>query len=366
MSNKVVVVLGAGFSMAIKAPSQRQLLPEMIRLNPNELESKQQSAFTKNLALVKRLIEDEMLLDTAQNLEAIDLEDVYTPIDRCIADNRAFRSMPLSEVIACRRALDTVFSIYINKRLESITTENTFVADLCNRVVSIKQQDTRDDSITFVTTNWDIILDNALYRAIDQKKGTIDYCCHTTPYYQQPGNMPALLALGLGYFSIKLLKMHGSLNWLFCPRCERLYTTFNEKISHLEYVSKPTCRICNKRYGNRTSADKGPPLVGQLLMPTYIKDLANVQIKLIWQNAGIEFSEAARIVFVGYSFPIADFELRGLLARSVPHSTEIHVVTHSEDELELERRYRSFFGRRKVMFYRDGAENSMISAIWET
>ena len=101
-------------------------------------------------------------------------------------------------------------------------------------------------------------------------------------------------------------------------------------------------------------------------MPTYIKDLSNVQVKLVWQNAGIELSEAQRLVFVGYSFPIADFELRELLSRTVPHRADIHVVTHADTPPDVENRYRTFFGRRKLTNHRDGAENSMISAIWET
>ena len=56
-------------------------------------------------------------------------------------------------------------------------------------------------------------------------------------------------------------------------------------------------------------------LQSNLLLPTYLKNLSNIQIKLVWQNAAIELSEAMRIVFIGYSLPAADFEIRQLLAR---------------------------------------------------
>jgi hypothetical protein len=48
-------------------------------------------------------------------------------------------------------------------------------------------------------------------------------------------------------------------------------------------------------------------------MPTYIKDLSNPQYKVIWQNAGIEIAEADKLVFIGYSLPSADYEMRQLL-----------------------------------------------------
>ena len=61
-------------------------------------------------------------------------------------------------------------------------------------------------------------------------------------------------------------------------------------------------------------------------MPTFLKDLNNVQIKLVWQNAGVELSEADRIIFMGYSFPAADFEMRQLLSRTIKHDSKIEVV----------------------------------------
>ena len=88
--------------------------------------------------------------------------------------------------------------------------------------------------------------------------------------------------------------------------------------------------------------------VGDLLLPTYLKNLSNIQIKLVWQNAAIELSEATRIVFIGYSLPSADFEIRQLLARMIRPDAEIQVVLYPDNphvEAEAER-YRNFFGSR--------------------
>ena len=60
-------------------------------------------------------------------------------------------------------------------------------------------------------------------------------------------------------------------------------------------------------------------------MPTFLKDLSNFQVKLIWQNAGVELMEARRLVFVGYSLPSADFEFRQLLSGMVHKDTKIEV-----------------------------------------
>ena len=87
-------------------------------------------------------------------------------------------------------------------------------------------------------------------------------------------------------------------------------------------------------------------------MPTYLKNLSNPQYKLIWQNAGVELSEANRIVFIGYSLPQADFEMRQLLARMVRENAEITLVGFSKnpqsdkDFLNLTNRHNVFFGER--------------------
>ena len=98
-------------------------------------------------------------------------------------------------------------------------------------------------------------------------------------------------------------------------------------------------------------------------MPTLVKDLNNFQLKLIWQNAGIELSEASKIVFMGYSFPMADFELRQLFARNVRHNFKIEVVLSVGDKpndynyfASAEKRYRTFFGKREVQIHFEGVE----------
>lgn len=96
-------------------------------------------------------------------------------------------------------------------------------------------------------------------------------------------------------------------------------------------------------------------LRGNLLLPTFIKDLSNIQIQLIWQNAGIELSEASKVVFIGYSLPQADFEIRQLLSRCIPNHTEIEVVLYpgSEERPKSQNQkeneilpWKTFFGKR--------------------
>ena len=107
-------------------------------------------------------------------------------------------------------------------------------------------------------------------------------------------------------------------------------------------------------------------------MPTFAKDLSNFQTKLSWINSGIEIAEANHIVFIGYSFPLADFEFRQVLFRNVKRDAKIEVVLfdksnpekviNEKDKVNLsyesaEYRYLSFFGGKELTIYFDGAEN---------
>ena len=65
--------------------------------------------------------------------------------------------------------------------------------------------------------------------------------------------------------------------------------------------------------------------------------------------------EAERVVFIGYSFPHADFEFRQLFSRMIRKNAEIEVVLFHDNTPERKRyydevcsRYRQFFGTRTV------------------
>ena len=160
-----------------------------------------------------------------------------------------------------------------------------------------------------------------------------------------------LWSLGAKGYNVKLLKIHGSLNWLQCTNCQRLFTSFKEKTVVSEKVNTQ-CRHCEAH-------DIPARLRGTLIMPTFLKDLTNFQLKLVWQNAAVEIMEASRLVFIGYSLPDADFEFRQMLSRMVHPNAEIESVLWDGDKVrykEEQERYNQFFAGHKVSFEPKGVE----------
>ncbi len=106
------------------------------------------------------------------------------------------------------------------------------------------------------------------------------------------------------------LKLHGSLDWLYCNNevCTYHRSFFANWIgsSDLHNRSGDPCVMC------------GAPLVSVLVPPTMMKSFAQFpKLGLLWSLAHRELSEADRIVVFGLSFAASDYYLRWLFRSAV-------------------------------------------------
>jgi NAD-dependent SIR2 family protein deacetylase len=357
---KTVYVLGAGFSVEAGAPTQANLLPQAIKLheeNPSDYDIERFSVFREFLI--------NQLGYTEEKLADVALEDIFTPLDRCLTENSQFRGIGLEKIMEVREAVFHVvgrtIQLVLNQTKESKIYINDFAKHLTQESSKRENGSYRDnDPVSVISTNWDILLDNSIYQAIIDRehKAVVDYCCYISSRDEADETIkPGLEKLGQGGFNVKLLKLHGSLNWLQCPRCMRLYARFSSKDGVIDYGNRESCRHCDKNFPEESGKHL---LASNLIMPTYIKDLSNPQYKIMWQNAGIEISEADRIVFIGYSLPSADFEMRQLLSRMTRKNVKIEVVDYCRDtELResIKKHWEKFFGGREISYFFDGAKN---------
>jgi NAD-dependent SIR2 family protein deacetylase len=176
--------------------------------------------------------------------------------------------------------------------------------------------------------------------------GVLDYACQYTGIDDQ-SFMPPLVARERGQITIKLLKLHGSLNWVTCPKCQRLFVNQDKKDAMWAFEGKITCRFCD-----------GVKLNAALLLPSFKKDFDKFHFQSIWHQAGIELSEATKLVFMGYSFPVADYDFRSLITKHVG-DVQVDVVLKSQggEETEDGRRYMNYFGNKINRIHYDGVEN---------
>ncbi|EOT7837962.1 TPA: hypothetical protein ACP31J_001102 [Pseudomonas aeruginosa] len=357
---KTVYILGAGFSVDAGAPMQAAIIPEAFRLhksNPGSFDKVKFDDFTSFIGEQLNISEDMF--------PKIDLEDVFTPLDRCLAENSQFRGISLDKIMKVRESVFYVVGRTIQLLLNETTKTKDYIDHFANyltRESSVRAgvEYKRKDPVSVISTNWDILLDNSIYKSLHSGygyNGVVDYCCYISSRDKSDETVvPGLEKLGQGGFNVKLLKLHGSLNWLQCPRCARLYAKFFEKEAIQNFDSPTSCRHCDNNFPEEHGRHILAP---NLIMPTYLKDLSNPQYRIIWQNAGIEISEADEIVFIGYSLPYADFEMRQLLSRMTRKSARIHVVDYQamENREKVISHWSKFFGKREIKFSFDGAKS---------
>ena len=351
--NKTVYFLGAGFSKDAGGPIQNGIIETIFKPQFKNAYSDKKEIMNALKAFSKFL--RETLLIKESSFAKIPLEDVFTPIDRCIADGKSFGEYTVEDLVVLRDKLHTLMAASIQYGVDIDSGNSSYVTNFANYINNIGKKRLIDnkDRISIITTNWDILLDNRLNNAIRNTSPTnlsvVDYCCYISSLEEDENIKPGLLALGKGGYNIKYLKLHGSMNWLHCPLCQRMYVKFDEKtmLSPSHY-----CKHCKDNYKLGDSAST--KLKGDLVLPTFLKNLSNIQIKLIWQNAGIELSEASKIVFIGYSLPTADFEIRQLLSRYIRKDAKIEVIIYPcmplDSILQEKNRYKLFFGNRDIKF----------------
>jgi hypothetical protein len=148
-----------------------------------------------------------------------------------------------------------------------------------------------EDSL--ITTNWDLLLDaarDATFGSSDVDYGTIGNVLlegHTEP---RAAVRP------------KLLKLHGSLSWRYCLRCQRLVI---DPLHHVagEREDRASCQ-CKCRYSEL------------IVTPGFVREYRNVHLLNIWREALLTLAVAAEWVFIGYSLPADDIGIRALLMKA--------------------------------------------------
>lgn len=272
---------------------------------------------------------------TAEGMAGVPLEDVFTMLDRARQSRETLVGFTDADLRLSYRAFILAIVGELGRRLGAF--DETIYAPFFDQIAGRGA-----DASSIVTLNWDTIPDFMIAR----RGMAIDYACEAIDLDGASG------ATGP---PLRMLKMHGSVHWGLCTSCGRLFSIRDDESPAV----LPHDRFCTEC---RTTT-----LEHLIITPTLLKDLSSVHLKNVWQRALAELQAAERIVFVGYSFPLADFEFRYLLLRSLIANpgADIRVVLFPPDRLlderkrvqreDTESRYRGFFGARDLEIDFEGA-----------
>lgn len=327
MSDKTIYILGAGFSVPAGVPTQGALLGKVLDADNGE----QLARFIRHVFGLN-----------SQQARSLALEDVYTAIHRAVSRNQAIKGHDAAALQQLENALSQEIGHAINIDIRPDLDAEGYLVQFVHHL----QQSARTNSCAVISLNWDILLDRRLGSSAPGLQRTyIDYGTHCTGLGNDDNRVkPALLARRDREPVIPLLKLHGSLNWLICPQCERLYINWTRKIG----LERHNCRACRQDQ---------IWLQPTIILPTFQKTLDTFHYRHIWNQAATELSEASKLVFIGYSFPLADFDFRALITKHLPTIAQVEVVLHEGDETNgTGKRYTDYFGTHRSSLRYDGVE----------
>lgn len=344
------IFLGAGASAAEGAPLQGKLFQEYFS---SEMFKQSNDSMDRDLAT---FFLQMFRVDVDQDVSKVEFptfEEVLGLTDLAILRKEAFRHFDIEN-----RAVNSGSLRFIAQHLVFLVAKILHAklqdrAILHRRLVSALNEAQELRNMVFVSTNYDILIDNAL--TDEHSSGGIDLDFGVEfRNFERPDNWrrPALNN------RVQLLKPHGSLNWLFCRTCNELEITPKEKgvIRLISDFSHAACPRCDSVY---------TPLI---VPPTFYKDMNNVFLSTIWNRTDVALQKVNHVIFCGYSFPDADIHIKYLLKRAQTNRQtpmRYTVINHFKDKekeacTQEEYRYKRFLGPEVIytaMSFEDFAAN---------
>ncbi len=329
----VVFVFGAGASYADGAPLQKDILPLLLETEDPEI---------KNSAVYRILynfFEDNFVWDKTIGFFPT-LEEVFGFLDYFIQKRESLnRKYSLSAILEIKEAL-----IKLTHWIVSSTTSST------GRVYrlfweAVYQYNT---NISAITLNYDTYLEDAFFHMFPRNM-YLDYCIHLSNYDHSDDiddrnwwvnpREPILSLENLEPVAIKLIKIHGSLNWKYCNCCNQVLLTPFDKgidlgISKADWQNgfdDDTDDICAHLSNARCSRDKNE-FQTMLVPPSHMKDLSHPINSRLFIESAEEIRRAKKVVFIGYSLPEADIHMKAILKKSLRPETDIYVVNVDRSE----------------------------------
>jgi hypothetical protein len=328
---EILFVFGAGASIADGCVLQYQILPKLFS---NEFSNVKPLENLKNFIFQNFEINDEKY----PNLESVFgfMDYFINKRESLNKDYTHFTILNIKEVLI--RFIHQVISI----ENESKGIYKKFWEKISKT----------DMNLSIITMNYDTLLDES-FDFLFPKTALIDYCINFLNYEKgdkiDPFNWWSDVRkpfstewLNEKIFPrpIKILKIHGSINWKYCNCCNQvLLTPWDTKIdlNKQKFIveKRTTLSLLNKTKEVLTCPIDDNVFDTFIIPPSHIKELNHPVISKLFDEASFEIRNTKKIVFVGYSFPEADVHIKALFKKNLQINTLIEVIDPLLDEIKM-------------------------------
>jgi len=334
---KIALFLGSGFSAALGLPTTTMIRDQLLLAGGSTPEEIAQESFV--CATIGEFW--KTVFGWCRGAPHPSLEDHFTMIDLAANTGHCLgQAYGPKELRAIRR-------MTIHRVFELLRPEASVNPDLdrfLNELI-------RHSDVTFVTTNWDLVVERLLERL-----GLA--CNHGEGLFDETGGL-------LKTEGTPILKLHGSLDFGYCDSCRalvniqglygdlklyldpndlKLFPGGEDVATTLPPECVTSCFSCQRRWSG-----------GRLATFSYRKDLAPAFLQKTWDEAYHRLRVADQWLAMGYSLPEADVEIRQLLKSAQLAKMRLRSI----DVITLpgpKSRYEQFFGAALGAVEEDGLE----------
>lgn len=344
-TNKTAFILGAGFSKCADLPVQSEF---STLITSDEFNTDIDKVIT---TAIKDFLKG--VFGWTAGKEIPSLEDIFTFIDLSAGSGHHLGIKYSPKTLrALRRML-------IYRTFQIIDHRFRYSEDIDKLLRHYKKSD-----CSFVVMNWDIVLEKHLLTVNHTKK--LNYI---TPSYDWNDH-----SKGNSDDGIKICKMHGSSNWAYCENCKTLFYLLDEKLSLHKKVGliKSDFRLFDEKFSDKhfdnsigiNQREKKCKVCGfnsiasHIASFSYRKSFRTAAYSTIWYEAENILANADKWIFIGYSMPEADFELKHLIKSAelrMKHKNfkrEIDVVIYKDPNAKS--KFEKFFGGQNLSIFENG------------
>jgi hypothetical protein len=334
MNKRPIVIVGAGASMHSGLPGTVGLLPRAFQKKENR----------------KALEELDKFLVEHFNLPGVEDEKRPYPalplllglLDDAISQEHHFSpKWDADRLRQVRRLVE--YAIYT--AVEKPGADQPFY----RRLVEWLAPAGSSDEPTLISVNYDLLADDAFIETSRHRPGGVrfpEYGCDIATEEYLKGEKFG-----------RLLKLYGSLHWLYCPACQRMDAAF---YSRNHFVGRAfDAELLSEAFLPSTTGyicitpgceSRMRPV---LIAPTPMREYRIPHMAQVWYTAERALQQADRAIFIGYGIPWSDLQVIYVLKRGLGHlkSEQIVVVllppegSVTLDQFESGQRYLHVFGQ---------------------
>lgn len=335
--NKTVLFVGAGFSKASDIKLTKEVEECFLNFSLNIVTPELlQNQITE---ILKKYYRDVFGWKGTGQYPALD--DHFTTLDLTANSGHNIGEYTPKKLRAIRRlSIHRVFDIINSNFSDNIRVE-TFLK---------KMHIGKNNSI--ITTNWDTSLERYLY---DQSKNKPNYNYGIDNYYLTSGRLSSKSG-------IMICKLHGSANWNYCDSCRRIFEgerqTRKSALKNWTFIRQDDLETLGVNIvdldedilrNNSNCYFCGVILSARVATFSYKKALSFFQFQSVWDKALSVLREADLWIFIGYSLPESDYEIRHLLKTaemSDKNKSKKKILSIVGPDESAKTRYEKFFGSR--------------------